>query len=152
MNGLNPEGLLRYCSLQRPLDSTTQIRVALEAEAVLGLITLCRQHSLDLVTSEVLDFEIGRNPHPERRVHAEALLSLASFSVSVGEYEAAMAVAFVSRGLMPLDALHLAAAIGAGADYFCTTDDRLLKRGRELAAEFSVRVRSPIELVEELQL
>ena len=29
------------CSLHRPLDDKTQLRVALEAEAVLGLLTKC---------------------------------------------------------------------------------------------------------------
>jgi predicted nucleic acid-binding protein len=53
--------------------------------------------------------------------------------------------------LAPLDALHLASAEAAGADYFCTCDDRLLRRARAAAAP-PLRAVSPIELVGELGL
>ena len=33
---------LDMCSLQRPLDDKTQLRIALEAEAVLGILALCQ--------------------------------------------------------------------------------------------------------------
>ena len=53
---------LDACSLQRPLDNKTQIRVALEAEAVLGVLALCEAGDLDLISSEVLAFEVARTP------------------------------------------------------------------------------------------
>ena len=39
---------------------------------------------------------------------------------------------FHKGGLRPLDALHLACAVEAAADYFCTCDDRLLKRAKAI--------------------
>ena len=54
------------CSLQRPLDSKTQTRIALEAEAVLGVLSLCEAGEIDLVSSDVLLFETRRNPHTTR--------------------------------------------------------------------------------------
>jgi hypothetical protein len=32
---------LDTCSIQRPLDNKTQVRIILEAEAILGIIGLC---------------------------------------------------------------------------------------------------------------
>jgi hypothetical protein len=48
---------LDACSLQRPLDNKSQIRVALEAEAILGVLALCEAGDLELISSEVLVFE-----------------------------------------------------------------------------------------------
>ena len=56
-----------------------------------------------------------------------------------------------AAGLRPLDALHLASAEAVAAAYFCTCDDRLLRRGRTLAVA-PLRVMSPVELTTELKL
>jgi len=40
---------LDNCSLQRPLDDKEQLRIVLEAEAILGVITLSQQASVELV-------------------------------------------------------------------------------------------------------
>ena len=52
-------------------------------------------------------------------------------------------------GLKPLDALHFACAVEAGADYFCTCDDRLLKRARVIHSG-PPQVVSPLELIKEI--
>lgn len=54
------------------------------------------------------------------------------------------------KGLMALDALHLASAEKAGADFFCTCDDQLVKKARLLAAA-GVKVLSPIEIIGEVE-
>ncbi len=50
----------------------------------------------------------------------------------------------------PLDALHLASAEIAQADYFCTCDDKLLRRARSLK-DLRVMVVSPLELIGEIE-
>jgi predicted nucleic acid-binding protein len=45
---------LDTCSLQRPLDDKTQIRIILEADAVLGILGLCEAGALELVSSDAL--------------------------------------------------------------------------------------------------
>jgi len=56
---------------------------------------------------------------------------------------------FHGGGLKPLDALHLACAVEAEADYFCTCDDRLLKRAK-LLHNGPPRVVSPLKLIREI--
>ena len=51
--------------------------------------------------------------------------------------------------MKPLDALHLASAVEADADFFCTCDDRLLKRARGTQTG-RTRVVSPLDLVTEV--
>lgn len=141
---------LDTCSLQRPLDSRTQIRISIEAEAVLGIIGLVEDGELELVASDVLLFETRRNPRSERRAYAMDVLDKANAFIEMSASIRERSAELERNGLKPLDALHLATAEAAEVDYFCTTDDKLLKRGK-VAARKGVRVVSPIELIEELR-
>ena len=139
------------CALQRPHDNQSQVRVRLEAVAVLGLLEFCRSGGAGLASSDALAYEAGRNPHPVRRSHAEAVLAEATARQSLTPAVEARADELVAAGLRPLDALHLASAEAAGADFLCTCDDQLLRRGQSLAAA-PLRVVSPVELTTELGL
>ena len=129
------------CSLQRPFDDRSQPRVNVEAEAVLTI--------LRLVESEALEFEIDRIPESERQKNARLQLTLASESVELTDEIEAEAVIFVKRKIRPLDALHLAFACSSRADYFCTCDDKLLKKSKRLAG-LVTKVVSPLELIAEV--
>ncbi|HEX4955834.1 MAG TPA: PIN domain-containing protein [Thermoanaerobaculia bacterium] len=140
---------LDMCSIQRPLDTKSQVRIAMEAEAVVSLLAMCEQGELELVASPALFFEAGRNPHPARREFALGVLAQARVMVGP-EPEIEMKARFLERiGIKPLDALHLASAEAALADFFCTCDDRLLKRARALPLG-STNVVSPLELITEV--
>lgn len=141
---------LDACSLQRALDNKSQIRVALEAEAVLGILALCETGELDLISSEVLVFEIDRTPQLSRREYGREILAKATAFISLGNSLEQRARTFTAAGVKPLDALHLAAAEEAQADYFCTCDDRFLKKTRNLP-DLKTKVVSPVELAEEFE-
>ncbi len=66
------------CSIQRPLDSQDDVRVATEARAVLGILRLCESGRVTLVGSDALRFELEKNPHPVRKDYAAAVLSSAA--------------------------------------------------------------------------
>ncbi len=51
---------------------------------------------------------------------------------------------------MPLDALHLASAQEMQADYFCTCDDKLLKKAKALCGP-GLKVVTPIQFLEEVE-
>jgi predicted nucleic acid-binding protein len=138
------------CSLQRPLDSKTQIRIVLEAEAVLGILSLCETGEVDLVSSDILLFETGRNPHMTRQRYALEVLSKAHEFVALSTWIEERARVLDAAGIKPLDALHLASAESAQADYLCTCDDQFLRRVKEIE-DIQVRVASPIELIEEIE-
>lgn len=54
-------------------------------------------------------------------------------------------------GLKPLDALHLASASISKVDYFCTCEDKFLKKGKSFVG-LKIKVISPIELAMELNV
>ena len=69
---------LDMCSIQRPLDSQDDVRVATEAQAVLGVLRLCESGQVTLVGSDALLFELEKNPHPVRKDYAAAVLHCSS--------------------------------------------------------------------------
>ena len=141
---------LDTCSIQRPLDDQTQIRIRLEAEAVLGIISLIESQQLELISSEVLSFENQRNTNLSRKEFAQEILAQAVEVVQVDASIQTRAKQLVTRRVMALDALHLASAEAGKADYFCSCDDKLLKKARRLCAA-TLKVVSPLELLEEIQ-
>jgi predicted nucleic acid-binding protein len=141
---------LDTCSLQRPLDSKTQIRVVLEAEAILGVIGLCESGEIELVSSEVLTFETNQNPKMVRREFGREVLAKASVFVSLDDQIEQRAKVFNEFGIKPLDALHLSSAEAIEADYFCTCDDRFLKKAKAIV-DLKTKVVSPVELIEEIE-
>ncbi|HNT73697.1 MAG TPA: PIN domain-containing protein [Anaerolineae bacterium] len=138
------------CSLQRPLDSKTQIRIILEAEAVLNLLGRCEAGGMVLIGSDILLFETERNPNLTRREYATEILRKAKHWVALNEFIENRARVLNKLAFKPLDALHLASAEAAGVDYFCTCDDRLLKRARSLK-DLQIPVLSPLDLIGEIE-
>ena len=116
---------LDTCSIQRPLDTKSQVRIALEAEAVLGILALCETGQIELVSSDTLVFETERNPVMVRREHALAVLSKARVFVALTDDVERHAQELNRLGFKALDALNIASAEAAQTEYFCTCDDRL---------------------------
>jgi hypothetical protein len=68
---------LDMCTIQRPLDDGTQLRIQSEAKAVLGVIAFCESGRGVLIDSDALRFETSRNPHRARRRYTEEVLAAA---------------------------------------------------------------------------
>ena len=141
---------LDNCTIQRPLDDRSQLRIAVEGECVLGLIAQVESGSIDIVSSEALRFEIENSTDLFRRSHALQVLARAVRSVEVSSSVERRAAEIESRGIKPLDALHVACAEAANAEYLCTCDDLLLRKTRAIE-DLRVKVVTPMELVAEIE-
>lgn len=119
---------LDICSLKRPFDDSRMERIRREAEAVVEILEAVESGTLRLVRSPAHDFENERNPREDRRLATLLWLQTADVHVTAGAQTDQRAREFTALGFGPLDALHLAFAEKAGAGWFVTTDDRLLKR------------------------
>lgn len=142
---------LDCCSLQRPFDDKSHPRIAVEAEAVLVILSLCESDYLKLISSVALLFEIGRIPDQDRKEDALAILKIAKETVELSQEIEKLARRLEASGLKPLDALHLAFASASKVDYFCTCDDKFLKRAKNFNG-LNTKVVSPTELVMELDI
>ena len=141
---------LDMCAIQRPLDTPDQIRIVLESDAVLGILALCEDKQLELVSSDALFYETEHNPLPIRKEYAKAVLSMANRHIALTEENRKRAEQLINFGIKPLDALHLAMAEEANVDYFCTCDDRLLRKARKLK-DIRINVVSPLEFIQEIE-
>jgi predicted nucleic acid-binding protein len=140
---------LDTCSLQRPLDDRSQPRIAVEAEAILGILGLCETGVINLVSSEVLQFEIDQIRNPQRKALILQILAAAHTTIQLTDIMALRAKQLELSGIKTFDALHLATAETAQVDYFCTCDDRLLKKAKS-RTDLNLNTVSPLELAQEI--
>lgn len=137
------------CSLQRPLDDQTKPRIESETEAIIAILSFCETGILTLVSSEILLTEINENSDFERKETTLGILSIARENVVADAVIEKRAQEFEKFGIKPMDSLHLASAEAGQAEYFCTCDDKLLKKAKA-QSNLRVKVISPIELFEEI--
>jgi predicted nucleic acid-binding protein len=137
------------CTLQRPLDDRSQTRILLEADAIVALLGLCEKGTLQLITSEVVEYEIRNNPNQQKRTLAEKITQQATERITLSDEIEKLAQKYEQFGMKAIDALHLASAETGGVDYFCTCDDRLYRRAIQVP-DLTVNVRMPLELAQEV--
>lgn len=141
---------LDLCAIQRPLDTPNQVRIALEAEAVLGILSFCDTGLIELVSSEALVYEAEQNPLPIRREHSYSVLAKAKTMINMTASVKERASQFLEYSIKPLDAIHLALAEASKVDYFCTCDDQLARRAKRIG-DLQVKVISPLDLIQEIE-
>lgn len=140
---------LDNCSFNRPFDDQAQARIRLETEAKLYIQDSVQAGRLDLVWSHVLDLENAANPSEDRRIAIEYWREEATLDVGETDEVIQTANRLANLGLKPKDALHVACAIAGGADYFVTTDDRILNRNSDVQG---IEIVDPTSLVRRLNL
>lgn len=132
------------------MDDQTHIRIHIESEAVLGILAWCETEKADLINSVALEYEASHNPHPHRKAFIQETLSKTLFTVQATATVEQRARTFGQWGIKALDSLHLACAIEARADYFCTCDDRFLRLAKQMPTE-QTKVVSLLELIEAIE-
>jgi predicted nucleic acid-binding protein len=100
----------------------------LETEAKLFIQEGIKNRTFELVWSYVLDIESDANPYPRRRKSVQAWKSFAGTDVEESEALLVLMESFEKRSLKPCDALHLASAVTASADFFITVDRGILNK------------------------
>jgi predicted nucleic acid-binding protein len=129
---MNPLRLYLDTSVyNRPFDDLSQPRIWLEALAFAMILQMIETGDAQLLSSEVLEFENSKNPFPQRRTWVTFYLSLANYRQKLDVPIRERARSLEGQGLRSIDALHLACAEEARADYFITCDDQIIKRYRE---------------------
>ena len=141
---------LDLCAIQRPLDTSNQIRIVLESEAVLGIIAFSDIGQVELLSSEALLYEGEQSSLPVRKEHTSAILAKAKSVLNVTGKEKSRAAEIMKAGIKPLDALHIALAESGNANYFCTCDDKLLRNAKKIK-DLAVKVLNPVDLVQEIE-
>jgi hypothetical protein len=140
---------LDNCCFNRPFDDQRQTKVRLEAEAKLCIQEHIRSGTLELAWSYILDFENAANPFEERRTTISGWRQYAAIDVEETAIILQKAGALVELGLKAKVALHIACAMAGESTYFLTTDDDILRRGRNVQG---ITVLDPTAFVPEMNL
>jgi predicted nucleic acid-binding protein len=119
---------LDTCCYNRPYDDQGDLLVRLESEAKLCIQQMVRDGQLELVWSDVLEYENMHNPFDERRLKIAEWGDLASTVVEMDDRTLENARTLMSCRLKQMDASHIACAVSSGADYFITVDKRVLNK------------------------
>jgi predicted nucleic acid-binding protein len=139
-------------ALNRPFDNQSLPRNRLETEAVIVILDQIEQGIVRMIGSSALLYENLKSPLVYRREYVATYLGLASVSVTADDALRERAREIVQQGIAPLDALHLASAERAEADWFLTCDDRMLRKVQRKKLTVEVKVSTPIEFVIERKL
>jgi len=138
------------CCINRPFDDQTQVRVRLEAEAVLGVLGRIENGEWSWVGSEVLMDEIEQMPDAQRLGRVKLLSGFVQEIIEIGEKEVKRAKELQKQGFQVFDALHIACAESAKVDVFLSTDDRLLRQAKRVSKRLHVRIENPLAWIEEM--
>lgn len=140
----NVKVYLDTCCYNRPYDDQTQLRINLEAQAKLFIQKQIVDGKLDLIYSFISVYENSQNPFAIRKnaifdFFSNAMIYIDESNVEVIKQRAGE---IMKTGIKTKDALHVSCAIEGKADYFVTTDIRLLKYSSD-----EVKIINPIDLI-----
>ncbi len=135
---------LDNCTFNRPFDNQREIRIKIETEAKLYIQEKIKTGKLKLIWSYIIDFENSRNPFEERRISISHWKKFAVKDIEESENLLQNAEILAKIGLKPKDALHIASAIEAEAEYFLTTDDKVLNKATNI---IKLKILSPTDFI-----
>ena len=133
----------------RPFDDQSQVRIRLETISIFSIMQRIKKRELSLIWSFIIDYENSLNPYDDVRQEVEFLSSLASKSILPSDTIVTQAKKFESKGIKSRDALHIACALEAGADYFLTCDDKLINKASSIRG---LKILNPIRFIEETEV
>ncbi|MGL6194813.1 MAG: hypothetical protein ACRC2T_08330 [Thermoguttaceae bacterium] len=137
---------LDNCAFNRPFDDQTFVRVYLETTAKLSVQSLIKSGILELVWSDILDYENGMSPHIEAR---NAIYSWRKIAKNIARQNRSIrqrAELLQQQGLKAMDALHVSCAVESKCEYFITVDKGILKNRHKIE---NILIIDPIQFISE---
>lgn len=119
---------LDMCVYNRPFDDQGQPRIMLETRIFIMLLSMTFEGRFDLINSFALEYENSKNPNIENMLKISNLLEYSTDYISCDEGILNRSLEFEKYGLLGMDAVHIACAEKAKAEFFVTCDDNLIKK------------------------
>ena len=119
---------LDNCCFNRPFDDQLHPIIQMETRAKLLIQAEISIGKLNLVWSFMLNFENNDNPYKERREQIGRWEAIAGQVVTYAPQIETQANSIMTLGLKKKDAVHITCALAANADYFITTDKKVLNK------------------------
>jgi predicted nucleic acid-binding protein len=138
---------LDLCVYNRPFDDQGQSRIELETGIFIYLLEQIEAGRHVLVVSDVLKHENSRTPYIHRKERIDSYFRLAAETVDLGTSAIRKAKILRDLGFNDIDALHIALAEKAKADFFVTCDDAIISCFKRNKESIGVHVVSLAEFV-----
>ncbi len=135
---------LDNCCYNRPYDDQTQLRISLESQSKMYIQRLIIEKRLKLVYSFISEYENSKNPYEIRRTSINDFFKNAAVFVDGSHLQKVTELAreIMKTGIKQMDAYHVSSAIIGKADYFLTTDKRLLKYQTD-----NIKIINPVDFI-----
>ena len=130
------------CCFNRPFDNQSSQKIYLETEAKLFIQRKIKDGIFKIVWSYILDYENMANPNIEARESIKKWENIASDIIFASDRIVENGKRLYKNGFGKKDALHIACAIEAKAQYFITVDKGILKKKN---IEYDIIIINPIE-------
>ncbi|MBM2815862.1 MAG: hypothetical protein HW421_2624 [Ignavibacteria bacterium] len=137
------------CSLKRPFDDLSITKNAAEAAAIQVILLFSENNLFEIISSDPLLFENSKNSNYFRLAFVSALLGRTKIYIHNSNQIESRAFELQKSGIRLLDSLHIACAEEANADYFCSTDIKLIQKAKNKVLK-NLKVINPVELLEVL--
>lgn len=139
---------LDNCCYSRPSDDQSQNRIYDESNAILSIIKRITEANGDIIGSDVLVFEMSRNPDSEKLAKSFTMYesSITTTTELSDDARHKAKILCDNTSIRRLDAWEVLCAQEAGADYFVSTDDKLIKACQRTPL-VSIKVINPINLL-----
>ena len=135
------------CVYNRPFDDQHQPRIAIESLEFILLLSKVIDGEISTINSFVLEYENNRNPYPDRRNKITDMLKLAAEYIDYDLRINNRAKELEAIGLTAIDALHIACAEKATANFFITCDDILVRKAKSMQKKLKVEIVNLIDYI-----
>lgn len=139
-----------YC---RPFDDCSQLRIALEAEAVLRLWQRAEEGRIVCLSSKLIMLELSKMP-PSKWQEVKKFIQLIGDVIHYCDSVKKLAEKIIKVVKIPdYDALHLAFAAHGQADLFLTCDDDILRKSASIeellkSDDLALVILNPIQFIQ----
>jgi len=134
---------LDVCTICRPYDDQCYLRIRLETDAYYLILNYVKSSRFVLMASPVHYYELKSIQNDQERISALSILGNFGVQINCNKQSVRQrTVELIAKGFGLGDAAHLAFA-EAGADYFVSCDEKLVKRAAR--AGVAIKAMSPVK-------
>jgi len=130
------------CCLNRPGDDQTQDKIRIESDTIMAILYKCFYGPWKLVGSDIVEYEIMKNPDILKRNKAFHLYSVKKENIVLNDYIKKRALEIQEYKLTLMDSLHFASAEYGNVDVLLTVDKELIKFSEGINS--ALKVENPI--------
>ena len=123
---------LDCCCLNRPNDDQRHDKIRIETDVILTILKRCENLNWKLITSDVLLYEIMKNPNPYNRNKTLMLFSISKEKISLEKKIIERAKEIQKYGIKDLDSLHFASAEYRKVDVLLSVDADFIKHSKQI--------------------